>query len=91
MVSSGSAIAADQADESQAVREIEQLGGQVTRDDKAPGRPVTAVSFEGEATAGRRFGDEDLYRLVAFKELTTLHFQGSWITDAELRGTRRCR
>lgn len=34
------AIAADKVDEAQAVRKIERLGGQVTRDDKLPGHPV---------------------------------------------------
>ena len=43
---SGVANATDNRDESQAIREIERLGGKVERDEKLPGRPVTAVRSE---------------------------------------------
>jgi hypothetical protein len=62
-------IAVDQLDESQAIREIERLGGTVMWDDKLPDRPVTAVDFIGS----QRLRDKDLYLLKTLMNLTTLN------------------
>ena len=43
-------IAADSPDEAKAIREIEQLGGTVTRDGKTPGRPCDGCRLQGEST-----------------------------------------
>jgi hypothetical protein len=42
------AIAADNPDESRAIRAIEWLGGQFKRDNKLPGRPVVLVQRKME-------------------------------------------
>jgi hypothetical protein len=53
------AIAAENADEARAIRQINRFGGEVERNDKLPGRPATAVSFKD---AGR-FEDLDVLLL----------------------------
>ena len=73
-------VAANQLDESQAIAEIERLGGKVERDDKSPGRPVTEVNFIWGGV-----GDSDLRVLRTFKNLTTLKLEETKITDAGLK------
>ena len=40
-------VGAARADEAEAAKRVEQLGGTVTRDDKQPGSPVTEVALAG--------------------------------------------
>jgi hypothetical protein len=61
---------ADKLDESQAIREIERLGGTVVRDDKLPGRPITQVRFGFKSD----FGDEHV-QLRLTTRLNFLKFQ----------------
>ena len=77
-------IATDNLDESQAIREIERIGGTIKRDDKLPGRPVTAVDF----SRSLGFGDKDLYVLKTLKKLTTLNLSFTQITDVGLKELR---
>ena len=42
-------VCADTPGELQAIREIERLGGQVERDDRLPGWPVTVVRFNARS------------------------------------------
>ena len=64
-----SPCAAARADEAEdrAVAFVEKLGGTVTRDEAAPGKPVDFVSFALTSVT-----DADLKPLAAFKGLTTL-------------------
>ena len=71
-------IAAHNIDESQAIAEIERLGGKVKRDDKLPGQPVTGV----ERFRCFRFENKDLYLLKSLKNLTTLDLSDNPIKDA---------
>jgi uncharacterized protein YjbI with pentapeptide repeats len=76
---SGSAAWADEADD-KAVQFIEKLGGKVTRDDKAPGKPVVGVSlFKTQVT------DAGLKELAPLKNLTSLNLVGTKATDAGLK------
>jgi Leucine-rich repeat (LRR) protein len=72
-------FAADKLDESQAIREIERLGGNVKRDDKLPDRPVTAVDFSRS---------QRVEELKDLKNLTTLDLSETKITDAGLKELR---
>ena len=70
-----------QADqEEKAVNAIHQLGGEVLRDEKLPGRPVFGVNL-----SGAKVTDSDLKDLRGFKGLRTLLLEGTQITDAGLK------
>jgi hypothetical protein len=43
-------VAEDHADESKSIAKIELLGGEVTRDDTLPGRPVIGIDFQTKTT-----------------------------------------
>ena len=75
-------IAADNLDESQAIREIERLGGAIKRNDKLPGRPVTEVHF----SFGSDFGDEDVPLLRLLTNLATLDLSGTKICGTHISG-----
>ena len=75
-------IAADNLDESQAIREIERLGGKVERDETLPGRPVMAVGFG----ANSRFQDMDVPLLKPFTKLTRLDLSHTEICGTHIRG-----
>ena len=82
-------IAADTLDESRAVREIERLGGIVSRDEALPGCPVTAVRFK----RGSEFADDDVPLLKPFAQLATLDLGntkicGTRIVNSGLKGLR---
>src|SRR5262249_49181606 len=66
------------------IRAIEEWGGTVERDERAPGRPVTAVFLNVPG-----IDDGDLRHLMAFPNLRRLSLLGTRITDeglAHLRG-----
>jgi hypothetical protein len=69
---------AQPAPEERAVRAIEIAGGHLTRDEKAPGKPVTEVSFYEPLEA------EALGALRAFPHLKRLTLWKTEITDAGL-------
>ena len=75
-------IAADNLDESQAIREIERLGGKIKRDDKLPGRPVTQISFG----VGSKFEDMDVPLLKPLTKLTTLDLSSTKISGTNISG-----
>ena len=81
IVPTTSLIAGD-IDESQAVREIERLGGKLTRNEKLPGRPVTQVDFETNS----EFSDQDLRLLKSFVELTTLELSNTKVCGTHIKG-----
>ena len=73
-------VGAARADEAEAVKGIEKLGGTVTRDDKQPGGPAVKVTLNGP-----KVKDEDLKLLKEFPQLAELELSGGGLTDAGLR------
>jgi hypothetical protein len=81
------------ADESedQAVRSIQAFGGEVIRDDKAPGHPVCAVRFRAVTGIGisglGSFHDTNagLKHLAPFKELRGLDLNGTLVTSEGIK------
>jgi hypothetical protein len=75
-------VSAQWADESEdrAVRTIETLGGKVTRDERAPGKPVVGVILTGMAVT-----DSTLKELVALKQLKTVNLNKTRVTDGGLQ------
>jgi internalin A len=76
----GSSARADDA-EDKAATLVEKLGGKVTRDEKAPGKPVVTVRFN-DPFGKTKVTDVDLKELAALKNLTTLNMSGPLGTDA---------
>ncbi len=71
---------ATRADEVSALKAVEYLGGEVTRDDKLPGKPVIEVNLAfGHVT------DTDLKELKDLKQLTSLALYNSQVTDGGLK------
>jgi hypothetical protein len=66
----------------QAVQYIESLGGSVTRDEKAKGKPVVEVDLE---LGDEVIGVQHLNRLAAIRSLRTLNLSGPNMTDARLK------
>jgi hypothetical protein len=66
---SGSAVWADEA-EDKAVQFIKELGGDVTRDDKAPGKPVVTVNLG--KTQVTDAGVEELQKALPKCEIITI-------------------
>ena len=73
-----SARAADAEDK--AVAFVEKLGGEVTRDEKAPGKPVVTVTL-----AFTDVTDVGVKELAALKNLTTLSLRLTQVTDAGVK------
>src|SRR5262249_11243962 len=69
-----------QADEEAAVKAIEKLGYRVSRDEQAPGRPVTGVVL-----IGPRVSDATLKVLKDLQCLQVLDLNDSLVTDAGLK------
>jgi internalin A len=70
-----------QADrEEAAVNAILKLGGEVTKDEKLPGRPVVHVQLSGAGVT-----DSDLKNLKELKDLWWLRLGSTQITDAGLK------
>ena len=59
-------------EEEDAAAAVQKVGGLITRDEKAPGKPVVEVSFQGTST-GQVIQDKDLATLKGLKHLKTLH------------------
>jgi hypothetical protein len=74
-----SSARADDA-EDRAVAFVEKLGGTVTRDAKAPGKPVVRVSL-----ALKKVTDAELKNLAALKNLTALGLIRTKLTGAGLK------
>src|SRR2546425_614201 len=72
---------AARADEADAVKLVEKLGGTIKRDDKQPGKPVVEVdlSFRDKVT------DADLRELKELKQLVVLDLNFTLVTDAGLK------
>ena len=75
--------AVDPEAENQAAQAMEKLGATVTRDDKAPGKPVIGVEFTNYS--GTPFKDGDLKQLAPFKNLQSLGLLATDVTDAGLK------
>jgi hypothetical protein len=73
----------DAAATDKAVAEIQQAGGKVERDDKAPEKPVTAVNFATQPIA-----DAALESLKGMDKLQKLTLNNTKITDAGLENLR---
>jgi internalin A len=65
------------ADEESAVEAIEKLGGEVTRDDKTPGKPVIKVDLYNKPLT-----DAGLKVLKEFKQVQSLRLSLTKVTDA---------
>ena len=72
-------VLADDSNESQAMEKIELLGGEVTRDDTLPGRPVIGVNF------GRESANQHIALLKSFPSLTTLDLGNIQATDEDVK------
>ena len=62
---------AARADEADAVKVVEKLGGKLTRDDKQPGKPVVEVNL-----SLKKVTDADLKQLKELKQLASLNLFG---------------
>ena len=78
----GSAAWADDA-EDKAVAFVEKLGGTVTRDDKAPSKPIIGVQLSNTYVT-----DAGLKELAPLKNLTWLSLGGTKVTDEGLKELR---
>ena len=74
-----STLRADDA-EDKAVAFVEKLGGKVTRDEKATGKPVITVFLYR-----KKMTDAGLKELAALKNLTTFDISATKVTDAGLK------
>src|SRR5690242_7446400 len=75
----GSGLRAAEAEE-RAVRAVQALGGKVSRDDEAPGKPVTGVIL-----MDLNVTDAGLKELAGLKQLQWLILSGTKVTDAGLK------
>jgi hypothetical protein len=73
-------LRADEA-EDKAVAFVQKLGGKVERDEKAPGKPVVAVSL-----TFIKVKDAELKELAPLKNLHTLDLTGTQVGDVGLKG-----
>src|SRR5438445_10210486 len=74
---------AARADEASAVKAVENLGGNVTRDDKLPGKPVIGVNL-----GGTQVTDAGLKELKDLKQLTTLLLNHAQVKAAGLKALK---
>jgi Protein kinase domain/Leucine Rich repeat len=65
--------------EAEALRAVQQIGGKVRRDEKAPGKPIISVNL-----AGTKATDADLPRVIAFEQLRSLDLDRTLVTDTGL-------
>jgi hypothetical protein len=72
-------LRADQA-EDRAVQVVKKLGGEITRDQKAPGQPVTRVDLVFTAVT-----DRDLKELAPLKNLKKLGLAFTDVTDGGVK------
>ncbi len=71
-------------EEEKPVQVIKQMGGAITRDEKAPGKPVIAIDLRLLPLK-----DEALKELAAFPQLKKLHLYDTPVTDAGLKEVAR--
>ena len=69
--------------EDKAVAFVEKLGGTVTRDDKAPSKPIIGVQLSNTYVT-----DAGLKELAPLKNLTWLSLGGTKVTDEGLKELR---
>jgi internalin A len=74
-----SSVRADEG-EARAVAFVESLGGKVTRDERAPGKPVVSVNL-----SGTQITDAGLKELAPLTNLTRLFLSSPQVTDAGLK------
>jgi internalin A len=79
IVFSSAPVRADDAEDT-AVAFVEKLGGNILRDEKAPGKPVVWVLM-----AGTKMTDAGLKELAPLKNLTTLNLTSTQVSDAGLK------
>ena len=70
-------------EEDRVVRNVEEWGGSVSRDDRAPNRPVVAVTL-----VGPRAGDEEVSQLSQFKQLRQVYLLDARITSQGLKALK---
>ena len=80
---SSAPVRADDA-EDKAVAFVEKLRGQVTRDEKAPGKPVIKVNLFGSEVT-----DAGLKELAPLKNLTVLILADTQVTKAGLKDLQK--
>src|SRR4051812_42555276 len=68
------------ADEADAVKVVEKLGGKIIRDDKQPGKPVVGVDLGLTLMT-----DAELKELKGFPKLLTLRLGLTGLTDAGMK------
>ena len=69
------------ADEADAIKLVERLGGKIKRDDKQPGKPVVEVNL-----SVKKVTDADLKQLKELKQLASLNLFGCReVTDAGVK------
>src|SRR5580700_5094501 len=71
---------AARADEADAVKLVEKLGGKITRDDKQPGKPVVEVNL-----SLKKVTEAGVKELKELEQLTRLILGGTQGTDAGLK------
>ncbi len=76
----GSSARADDAEDKAVAIIWRDLRGRVTRDEKAPGKPVIEVTLQGTKVT-----DTGLKELAPLKNLTTLILQATKVTDSGLK------
>ena len=77
----GCIVFADDTGEAKAIAKIELLGGNVTRDETLPGRPVAMINFE----RSKRFRGTYLHLLKPFSSLKSLVLDDTDITDDSVK------
>src|SRR5262245_59273038 len=75
----GSALHISASDDDDIVRMVKDLGGELSRDDKAPGKPIAFIVL-AKAT------DKEVAILARLKALRGLSLHDSTVTDAALKG-----
>ena len=70
---------ADEAEDA-AVKFIQDLGGRITRDEKAPNKPIVVVQL-----GSTKVTDAGLKHLVGLKQLRALFLADTKVTDAGLK------
>jgi internalin A len=68
------------ADEADAVKLVEKLGGKITRDERLAGKPVVGVTLDGCDVT-----DSNLKTLKELKQLRQLDLDHTKVTDAGLK------
>lgn len=73
-------------DDAKTIEKIDLLRGKIVRDEKRPGRPVVALSFN----ESHRFSDKYMHLMKEFKYLESLNLTGTRVTDVGLKELAQC-